>query len=221
MSTPQPILILYSHGRQPPLNPPPDLKYDIRSIANPPKALRDVSDGRSKRLRSHLLSMPEFAEKLDAVEREIILAMQKKIVEYEIHPDAENGGVEEDEQAQHADLAERGEDGDEDERAQHEELAERGEEEEEEEEEDEDEDDNENPLLESQVILRVGINCALGHHRSVAFVCELATRSWPKDWMVEVVHRDLEKKRGGGARERQKAAQKGKRRFEDGGGNDY
>lgn len=27
-------------------------------------------------------------------------------------------------------------------------------------------------------ILRVGCNCALGHHRSVAFVCELAARPW-------------------------------------------
>jgi hypothetical protein len=201
MSTPQPTLILYSHGRQPPLNPSPDLKYDLRSIANPPKALRDASDGRSKRLRSHLLSMPEFTEKLDAVEREIRVAMQRKIAEYGMHPDAENGGVEEDERAQHEELAEGGEDGDD-------------------EGEDEDEDHNKSPPLESQIILRVGINCALGHHRSVAFVCELAARSWPKDWMVEIVHRDLEKKRSGGARERQKAVQKGRRRFEDGGGSD-
>jgi RNase adaptor protein for sRNA GlmZ degradation len=201
MSTPQSILILYSHGRQPPLNPPPDLKYDLRSIANPPKALRDVSDGRSKRLRSHLLSMPEFTEKLDAVEREISEAMQKKIAEHEIQQMTGTGGVEEDEQAQHEELAEKAEDEDGD-----------G---------DDDEDDNESPSSESQIVLRVGINCALGHHRSVAFVCELAARPWPKDWLVEIVHRDLEKKRSGGARERQKAVQKGRRRFEDGGGNDY
>jgi hypothetical protein len=53
-------------------------------------------------------------------------------------------------------------------------------------------------------VLRVGCNCALGHHRSVAFVEELARREWPHDWRVETVHRDVDKKRSAGTRARQK-----------------
>jgi hypothetical protein len=45
--------------------------------------------------------------------------------------------------------------------------------------------------------LRVGIYCAMGRHRSVAMVEELASLSWP-GWRVEVEHRDIAKKRRAG-----------------------
>jgi hypothetical protein len=79
-------------------------------------------------------------------------------------------------------------------------------------------DDEGEDIMGKGVTLRVGCNCALGHHRSVAFVCELAARPWPKDWVVEVIHRDLEKKRSGGAREKQKAGWNADRRRRTGGG---
>lgn len=75
-----------------------------------------------------------------------------------------------------------------------------------------DEEENEEDNAGEGVTLRVGCNCALGHHRSVAFVSELAARPWPKDWIVEVVHRDLEKKRAAGAREKQKAGWRANKR---------
>lgn len=68
-----------------------------------------------------------------------------------------------------------------------------------------DEDDPNNSDTPSRPVLRVGCNCALGHHRSVAFVCELAARPWPKSWEIKVVHRDLGKKKIGGKREGQRA----------------
>lgn len=67
------------------------------------------------------------------------------------------------------------------------------------------EDEGDNDVKDDLVVLRLGCNCALGHHRSVAFVCELVRRDLPKDWLVEVEHRDLDKNRAGGARERQEA----------------
>jgi hypothetical protein len=44
-------------------------------------------------------------------------------------------------------------------------------------------------------MLRVGVFCEMGRHRSVAFVEELGRRKWPREWEVEVVHRDVDKRR--------------------------
>ncbi|KAF2265663.1 hypothetical protein CC78DRAFT_532329 [Lojkania enalia] len=188
MSTlPQPILVLYSHGRNPPLNPPPDLKYDLRSIPNPPKAVRDVSDGRSKRLREHLLSNSIFISKLEAVEQEIRAAMASKVAVLESRDKATDCGSPRDSIPQSPKQEE-----------QDIKIA--------------------APSIGSpeetslqEVVLRVGCSCALGHHRSVAFVQELALRAWPRDWQIHVIHRDVDKKRASGARSMQKAAWREKR----------
>ncbi|KAF2015931.1 hypothetical protein BU24DRAFT_450561 [Aaosphaeria arxii CBS 175.79] len=189
---PKPLLILYSHGRQPPLDPPPDLKYDLRSIPNPPKALRDVSDGRSKRLREHLLSEEKFVARLEQVEADVRKGVAEKVEglgegegegRRRSHDgETESGGIDV--------VVEEGS-------GEEEGAGDTGDVEEEE---------------SRSIVFRVGCNCALGHHRSVAFVTELAARPWPKDWEVQVVHRDLEKKRTGGSRSKQKSAWKGKRR---------
>jgi hypothetical protein len=50
---------------------------------------------------------------------------------------------------------------------------------------------------EDEIVLRVGIFCAMGRHRSVAIVEELSKLSWP-GWDVKVEHRDISKKRSGG-----------------------
>lgn len=67
----QPLLILISHASSPPLAPPPDLKYDLRSAPNPPKAIRDKYTGLDKRLREHLLGEERFVEMLETAELEI------------------------------------------------------------------------------------------------------------------------------------------------------
>ncbi|KAF2034680.1 hypothetical protein EK21DRAFT_85253 [Setomelanomma holmii] len=205
----QPLLILYSHGRTPPLHPPPDLKYDLRDVSSPPKALRDASDGRSKRLREHLLSDEKFMQKLGEVERNILDDMERKIKDWDADKDAQ-GGEEEEEHAGTTRETRRKvglEDGDKDERDLHG-ADDEGE---------VDDEDEEPPQYETheqppKPTLRVGCFCALGHHRSVAFVEELARRKWPKEWGVEVVHRDLERRKGGGKREGQRRNWRGRDR---------
>jgi hypothetical protein len=44
---------------------------------------------------------------------------------------------------------------------------------------------------EDRPVVRVGAFCAMGKHRSVAFVHEAARRAWPREWEVRVEHRDV------------------------------
>ncbi|KAG7286255.1 hypothetical protein NEMBOFW57_008562 [Staphylotrichum longicolle] len=75
------LLLLTSHAHAPPLQPPAHLKYDLRCIENPPKALRDSHTGLSKRLREHLRSHRDFCELLDRAESEIREAMSGLCIE--------------------------------------------------------------------------------------------------------------------------------------------
>ena len=61
ISEPVAILVLTSHAYSLPLQPPPQLKYDLRAIENPPKTLRDSHTGVSKRLREHMRSHQDFS----------------------------------------------------------------------------------------------------------------------------------------------------------------
>ncbi|KAM7183871.1 hypothetical protein V8F33_013322 [Rhypophila sp. PSN 637] len=56
---------------------------------------------------------------------------------------------------------------------------------------DDDDDDYETDLEGYNVTLSVAAFCARGHHRSVAFIEELAIRKWPREWEVRVIHHDL------------------------------
>ena len=64
-------LVLISHSHAPPLLPEPQLKYDLRKTSNPPKHIRDAYDGRSKRLREHMLSSDEFCTLLETAQARI------------------------------------------------------------------------------------------------------------------------------------------------------
>ncbi|KAK0614510.1 hypothetical protein B0T14DRAFT_528622 [Immersiella caudata] len=66
------ILLLTSHAHTPPLHPPPDLKFNLRTIENPPKIIRDSHTGVSKRLRDHLLHYDDFVALIDHVETQIL-----------------------------------------------------------------------------------------------------------------------------------------------------
>ena len=61
------------------------------------------------------------------------------------------------------------------------------------------------------IMLRVGVFCEMGRHRSVAFAEELSRRKWPREWEVEVVHRDVDKRR---KKEKDAKKGRGKSRFE-------
>jgi hypothetical protein len=61
-------LLLISHSHAPPLIPEPHLKFDLRKTSNPPKYIRDAYDGRSKRLREHMMANGDFCALLDTAQ---------------------------------------------------------------------------------------------------------------------------------------------------------
>ena len=77
---PAAILLLTSHAHSPPLRPSPQLKYDLRRIENPPKALRDSHTGVSKRLREHLRNHVDFVEMLSHAESDIRAVMSAALL---------------------------------------------------------------------------------------------------------------------------------------------
>jgi hypothetical protein len=181
-----PLLVLTSHCHVPPLTPAPRLKYNLRSVPDPPKSIRDAHTGMSKKLRDHMLHQDSFVDLLDKAEEDIKAKMQSAEKEYregltptspvlerrrtwsqqkysDDEEDDENDGEDEDE-----------DDDDKDGRA----------------------DDEDDVSGKDRPVLRVGVFCERGQHRSVAFVEELATRDFPKDWEVKIIHRDLGKKKG-------------------------
>jgi RNase adaptor protein for sRNA GlmZ degradation len=70
-TTEQPILVLISHSHRRPLSLSPDLKFDLRKVSNPPKHIRDAYDGRSKRLREHMMHMEDFTSLLNTAKQSI------------------------------------------------------------------------------------------------------------------------------------------------------
>lgn len=70
-------LLLVSHAHSPPFSPAPALKLDLRRVTNPPKHIRDAYDGRSKRLREHLLHEDVFVNLLGTAEADIRAEMEK------------------------------------------------------------------------------------------------------------------------------------------------
>ncbi|KAG9228551.1 hypothetical protein BJ875DRAFT_339044, partial [Amylocarpus encephaloides] len=124
-----PTLVLISLGQAPLLDPPAHLAFDLRSLPNPPKHLRDTHNGTSKRLQEWLGYDARFRARRDTIQGDIEAAMTRS-------PAAEPSGYE----------------------------------------------------------LRVGINCQMGRHRSVAMVEGFSKMSWP-GWQVRVEHRDIHKKR--------------------------
>ncbi|RKU48002.1 hypothetical protein DL546_006016 [Coniochaeta pulveracea] len=196
-----PLLLLYSHARTNPISHP-DLKYDLRSVSNPPKQIRDKYSGIDKRVQEYMRGHGDFVALVDRAEGEIRALMGLAVsaakatdaghldgadeegVRYKlVRPATTSTGI------TGVDGAERvvgdGE--------------EAGSEEEEEEDVDggEGEDDDEEEEDGDRPRLRVSVFDVRGRHRSVAFVEELKSRDWPDDWEVRVVHRDLAKGRKG------------------------
>jgi len=184
-----PTLVLISHGHSPPLNPPPRLRFDVRSLPNPPKNIRDAHNGTSRRLQEWLNVDSRFIAKRDAIRSEIEAAMAEVLDEHEkkdvlkLEPAVEGkSNIDEGRQNEtQGELDESEESGDSDEErasssASHE--------------------ADDSPTSQKPE-LRVGIFCAMGRHRSVAMVEELSRLSW-LGWEVSVEHRDVYKKRGGG-----------------------
>jgi hypothetical protein len=195
-----PLLLLYSHARTNPISHP-DLKYDLRSVSNPPKQIRDKYTGIDKRVQEHMRSHGDFVALVDRAEGEIRALMGLAVSAAKAtdsgHVDgSDEGGVKyrlvrpntSSTSVTGVDGAERvvgdGE--------------EAGSEEEEEEDGDgDDEDGDEEEGDGGRPRLRVSVFDVRGRHRSVAFVEELKRRDWPAEWEVRAVHRDLGKARKG------------------------
>jgi hypothetical protein len=186
-----PVLVLASHGHSPPLNPTPDLRIDVRSLPNPPKHIRDAYNGTSKRLQEWMKEDPVFITRRDAIRTEIEAAITKKKDEQEKKEvlKVESEDKRNDSQVQSSltgpgtgvdDLGNPSDHEDDNEDV----NASSGNEE-------------ENERTADRMNFRVGIFCAMGRHRSVAMVEELAKMSWA-GWQVKVEHRDISKKRGQG-----------------------
>ncbi|KAL1636254.1 hypothetical protein SLS56_001233 [Neofusicoccum ribis] len=68
-------LCLASHSRSPPLHPAPWLKFDLRSVPNPSRSLRQTNTGKHWALRKELLKDPVFQSELDRAQTAIAAAM--------------------------------------------------------------------------------------------------------------------------------------------------
>ncbi|KAH8684752.1 hypothetical protein BGZ60DRAFT_172691 [Tricladium varicosporioides] len=177
-----PVLILISHGHSPPLNPTPDLKFDVRSLPNPPKHIRDAHNGTSKRLQEWLLRDSDFIAQRDMIMAKILAALQEaergralKKREGLLESDADAFPLREECPRFYADL-------------------------------DRVEEREKGGPLEANpessgssshtdnIEITVGVNCAMGRHRSVAMAEILAGEDW-RGWEVRVEHRDILKKR--------------------------
>jgi hypothetical protein len=182
-----PLLVLISSGHSPPLNPAPQLRFDVRSLPNPPKHIRDAYTGTSKRLQEWLRQDSQFLARRDTIRSEIeavmTAALDKHKKQHVLKLPSEDE-VEVDQSKNRSSDENEDEDGAEEATDDDDESA---------------TNDSDDELLSSsgdQVILRAGISCAMGRHRSVAMVEELARMTWP-GWEVKVLHRDVLKKRGG------------------------
>lgn len=186
-------LFLISHGHSPPLKPAPELKFDVRSLPNPPKHIRDAHNGTSKRLQEWMQTDAKFLARRDEIKVEIEAAMRGLTAAHEkrdiLQLRPQHGGrINEDGRpsagmGQHVEAEEENDEGSENDE---EGLSS-----------DQESFGGDDDSRDQTNTLRVGIYCAMGKHRSVAMVEELARLSWP-GWCVVVEHRDISKKRGAG-----------------------
>lgn len=222
----QVTLAIWSHSHAPPLQPSADISFDLRRVPNPPKHIRDNYDGRSKRLREHLLHDATFANLLQSAMQEILqLVQERDESEVVSHPE-QTCFVGEDETVtapgtgsstrtasddsdsnddyDHASAVENTDDAE----AQAQTVSQSTK-----------YDPNQeepNPASSGEIesdasssrSLRVSISCFCerGRHRSVAFAEELGRMAWPRGWHVSVQHRDVE----GDRRESERRKKKGR-----------
>jgi RNase adaptor protein for sRNA GlmZ degradation len=181
------VLNMITHAHSPPLRPAPPLKYDLRTVPKPPKAIRDAYTGVSKRLKDHMLEHEAFVELLERAEAEIRAKMDDLIEGWGQDNEAlrnDEGDVAPEEYDNDEGKSDNGDYNTRNDKA-------------------EDQSEVQGPIAQAienepmDVILTVGISCARGQHRSVAFAEELSRKDWPKQWEIRLEHRDLGQKRGG------------------------
>ena len=179
-TTEQPVLILISHSHRRPLSCPPHLKFDLRKVSNPPKHIRDAYDGRSKRLREYMLHMEDFTSLLETAKKSIEVDMTMFVQNGQGESSAVMLGCLDAPSLQgrltdHQSCAEA-----------HGATPQVPEVK---------DDVSENPQG-NAVQLVVSCFCERGRHRSVAFAEELSRYKRPREWAVEIHHRDVDEANG-------------------------
>ncbi|KAK6344431.1 hypothetical protein TWF696_008068 [Orbilia brochopaga] len=168
---------IYSSGAQyGPLQPPATLRYDLRKITNPPKQLRDTSDGRSKKLRDHLTNNKDFMQLLDTIHTDILREVGQLQAAVTNETDETSAATQHLQQL-HTHASERSDSVDKEPSLDVGEGAAQAAE-------------HDNKLK-----LTVNCFCHQGRHRSASMVEELARLRWPADVDVEVFHRDIDRSR--------------------------
>jgi RNase adaptor protein for sRNA GlmZ degradation len=203
-TTEQPILVLISHSHRRPLSCPPNLKFDLRKVSNPPKHIRNAYDGRSKRLREHMIHMEDFKSLLEtaekSIEEEMLLLVQNRqgkssiiilrfldatflkgrLTDHQPCPETHGAALQVSEEK---------------------------------------EEDVSGIADVDTVQLVVSCFCERGKHRSVAFAEELSRHKWPWDWVVQLHHRDVDEVNVKKQDQRRKGNANRKRQDSDGFGN--
>jgi RNase adaptor protein for sRNA GlmZ degradation len=193
------VVEFVSHARNPPVKPPPGtkfLKFSVRHLPSPPKHSRDRFTGKDKRLQEWVLGTNEAKAWMDSATKEIADNLQaiqeQKVISENSH--AENGRVAVVSKGVHGEhgvsveenhLQKRATDAKEEENPEPESEPEL-----------ESENENEEAKVQQTSDLLVSVFCEEGKHRSVALMEQLARHSWPKDWDVQVWHRDVDKIHG-------------------------
>lgn len=198
------LIEITSYAHTPPLQPPPDLQYDLRTFPSPsPEKYASKSDGRGSRVREWVNTEAAYIQLLKQVEEEALkkgreLEAEKEIEEREnadkliaqsTENDAEPTSAITQSTESEKELVERIDALNlEPTQAQH-----------------------AKGLLPPK-ILRIGVSSEMGRDRSVAFVEELSRKKWPVEWAVEVLHRDVAKQQRNPRKGKARGGEKGGRR---------
>jgi len=190
------LITITSYAHAPPLQPIPDLQYDLRTFPSPsPEKYASKYDGRGKRAREWVNGESVYVDLLRKVEQEV----SKRGRELEL--EAENEKVEREKAQKEKEENEKAEaEKKTTENAENETpgATEKSEAELVEKIETLDIDQAEDSQVVKGIplkVLRIGVSSEMGRDRSVAFVEELSRKKWPVEWAVEVLHRDVDKQR--------------------------
>jgi hypothetical protein len=188
------LITITSYAHVPPLQPQPDLQYDLRTFPSPsPEKYASKYDGRGKRAREWVNGEGLYVELLGKVEEEVLTRgreleqetmkekMESEKAEREENEKAEAEKKAAEEEAPKSAVTEASDSNSE--AALVEKMETLGMEEAE-------------PQDIPPKVLRIGVSSEMGRDRSVAFVEELGRKKWPVEWAVEVLHRDVDKQRG-------------------------
>ncbi|RVD83106.1 uncharacterized protein DFL_007507 [Arthrobotrys flagrans] len=192
---------IYSSGAHyGPLKPAAPLRYDMRNVTNPPRQLRGNMDGRSKKLRDHLMNDKDFIALLETIQNDILQEIER-LRELECGKEAHvDVGAQADKEANTTHEIQQGLEETEPEHSidadlhdkERGSLAPDGENTEDETSTSGSQCDQDN---ENESTLVVNCFCHLGRHRSASMVEELARLKWPAGTDIEVIHRDIDKDR--------------------------